>query len=76
MDIKRILTSVLGLPLIIVIFVFGNETIIDILFAIVSLIGIREYFGAFEKGKKAKPIKWIGYLVALCIAVLRFFHLE
>ena len=76
MDIKRILTSVLGLPLIIVIFVFGNETIIDILFAIVSLIGIREYFGAFEKGKKAKPIKWIGYLVALSIAVLRFFHLE
>lgn len=76
MDIKRILTSVLGLPLIIVIFVFGNETIIDIVFAIVSLIGIREYFGAFEKGKKAKPIKWIGYLVALSIAVLRFFHLE
>ena len=76
MDIKRVLTSVLGLPLVIVILVFGNETIIDIFFAIVALIAIREYFGAFEKSKKAKPVKWIGYLIAISIAVLRLFHLE
>lgn len=76
MDIKRVLTSVLGLPLVIVILVFGNETIIDIFFAIVALIAIREYFGAFEKSKKAKPVKWIGCLIAISIAVLRLFHLE
>ena len=37
---------------------------------------MQEYFGAFEKSKKAKPIKWIGNLVALSIAVLRLFHVE
>lgn len=37
---------------------------------------MQEYFGAFEKSKKAKPIKWIGNLIALSIAVLRLFHVE
>lgn len=76
MDIKRILTSVLGLPLIIAIIVLGNTIVIDIFFAIVAIIAIKEYFDAFEKGGKAKPIKWIGYVVAGSIAVLRFFHLQ
>lgn len=76
MDIKRLLTTVLGLPAVIAILVFGNTTIIDIFFAIVAVIAISEYFSAFEKSKKAKPIKWIGYIIALSIAVLRLFHLE
>ncbi len=76
MDIKRVLTSILGLPLIAVILVFGNSTVVDIFFAIVALIAIREYFGAFEKGRRAKPIKWIGYLVAISISVLRLFHMQ
>lgn len=76
MDIKRVLTSVLGLPLVIAILVFGNTIVIDIFFAIVALISIKEYFGAFEKGGNAKPIKWLGYIVALSIAILRRFHLQ
>ncbi len=76
MDVKRVLTSVFGLPLIIAIMVFGNETIIDIFFAIIAIIAIQEYFSAFEKSKKAKPIKWIGYLVAASIAILRLFHMQ
>lgn len=76
MDVKRVLTAVLGLPLIVALMIFGNETIIDIFFAIVALIAIQEYFGAFEKGKRAKPIRWIGYLIAISIAVLRLFHLK
>lgn len=76
MDIKRLLTTVLGLPAVIAILVFGNNTIIDIFFAIVAVIAIHEYFSAFERSKKAKPIKWIGYIVALSLAVLRLFHLE
>ncbi len=76
MDIKRFLTSVLGFPIVILILVFGNETVIDVFFAIVALIAMKEYFEAFEKNKKAKPIKWIGYLIAISIAILRFFHLE
>ncbi len=76
MDIKRILTSVIGLPAVIAIIVYGNTTVIDIFFALVALIAIKEYYNAFEKGKKAKPIKWIGYVVALSISVLRIFHLQ
>jgi len=76
MDIKRVLTSVLGLPLVIAIIVFGNTTVIDIFFGIVALLGIKEFYDAFEKGENAKPIRWIGYLVALSISVLRLFHLQ
>ena len=76
MDLKRILTSVLGLPAVIAIIVFGNTIVVDIFFAIIAMIAINEYFNAFEKGKTAKPIKWIGYIIALSLAVLRFFHLQ
>jgi len=76
MDIKRILTTVLGFPLIVAIMIFGNENVIDVFFAAVALIAIQEYFGAFEKGRRAKPIKWIGYLAAISIAVLRLFHMQ
>lgn len=76
MDIKRILTTVIGFPLIVAIMIFGNENVIDVFFAVVALIAIQEYFGAFEKGKKAKPIKWIGYLAAMSISVLRIFHMQ
>ncbi len=74
MDTKRVLTTLLGFPLIVAIIEYGNSALVDFFFAIVAIIAIKEYFGAFEKGKKAKPIRWIGYLVALSIAFLRFFH--
>lgn len=74
MDIKRFLTATIGLPAIILIIVLGNTTVIDIFFALISIIAISEYFGSFEKSKKAKPIKWIGYLVCISIATLRLFH--
>lgn len=76
MDIKRVLTTVIGLPLIMVLLIFGNAVVIDGFFAIVAIIAIKEYYDAFEKGKKARPIKWIGYLVSISIAVLRYFHLQ
>ena len=42
MDIKRVLTSVLGLPCVIAILILGNNIVIDIFFAIVALISIKE----------------------------------
>ena len=44
MDFKRILTALFGLPLVILIIIFGNNTVIDIFFAIVAIIAIKEYF--------------------------------
>ena len=37
---------------------------------------LKSIFGAFEKSKKAKPIKWVGYLVSASIAILRIFHTQ
>ena len=76
MDIKRVLTSVLGLPAVIAIILFGNSLVIDIFFAIIALISLKEFFDAFEKGGNAKPIRWVGYIIAMSIAVLRLFHLK
>lgn len=76
MDIKRILTTVLGLPAVIAILIFGNTIVIDIFFGIIAFISIKEFYDAFEKGKTARPIRWIGYLISISIAVLRMFHLE
>lgn len=38
MNVKRVLTTVLGLPFIILILVFGNNTVIDIFFAVVAIL--------------------------------------
>lgn len=57
MKLQRILTGVIGLPIVALILIFGNKYIIDVLFAIVALISIHEYFSAIEK--QYKPIKWL-----------------
>lgn len=44
MDIKRVLTTVLGLPIIILIIVFGNNNIVDVFFSIVALIRYTRIF--------------------------------
>lgn len=60
MDLKRILTTVLGLPLVIIVFLLGNKLVIGLLILIVSMICMNEYFGAVKK--VSKPIQWVGYL--------------
>lgn len=57
MKMKRILTGVIGLPIVALILAFGNKYIIDVVFAIVALISIHEYFSAIEK--QYKPAKWM-----------------
>ena len=60
MDLKRILTTILGLPLVVIIFLLGNSWVIGLLILIVSIICMNEYFGAAKK--VSKPIQWVGYL--------------
>lgn len=68
MKLKRILTGVIGLPIVALILIFGNIYIIDILFSIVAIIALHEYFNAFKENNK--PVKWIGYISCVLIAVL------
>jgi len=68
MNISRITSALLGMPLVILILVFGNIYVVDIAFAIIAAISLHEFLKCFEG--KAKPIIWIGYFAAAFIAVM------
>lgn len=69
MDWKRLSSAILGLPMVIIVLIFGNKYLIDIAMAIVAIISLQEYFNAFSK---YKPIKWIAYLLAGLISLVHF----
>jgi len=69
MDIKRVTSALLGLPIVMIIILLGNKYVIDVALSIVAIISLHEYYNAFNK---YKPIKWIGYLSAFLIC---FIHL-
>ena len=68
MKLKRILSGIIGLPIVALILILGNIFVIDAFFAIVALIAIHEYFNSFKE--KHKPVKWIGYMSCILIAFL------
>ena len=68
MDIKRITSVLLGFPLVVIILTFGNKYIVDIFLAFVAMLGMQEYFNAVSK--ESKPVKWIGYLSCISIALI------
>ncbi len=68
MNIKRVLTTVIGLPIIIAILIFADKCIIDALVAIVACIAVYEYTKAVSQ--KAKVISWIPYLFAISLCFL------
>mgnify|MGYP004505982207 CR=1 FL=1 len=70
MDLKRVLTTVLGLPIVALLFVLGNQYVIGVAVLVASIICMHEYFGAVTK--VAKPIKWIGYMSNLYIVGAMF----
>ena len=74
MDFKRIATIVLGLPIVVIFLVFANKYMVDVLFALVAIISMYEYFKAFKE--KANPVKWIGYVFAMIIAFIHIIPIE
>lgn len=68
MDIKRIMSGLLGFPLVVIIFIIGNRFVVDIAMTIIAILAMDEYFNAISK--VAKPVKWIGYVSCLSIACL------
>ena len=68
MNLKRILTGLIGFPIVALILVYGNKYVIDLIFTIVAEISIYEYFHTISK--KYKPVKYLGYLTALLIAFI------
>lgn len=68
MDIKRITSALLGFPLVVIILAFGNTYVVDIFLALIAMLGMQEYFNAVSK--EAKPVRWIGYISCLSIALI------
>ncbi len=68
MNVKRITTSLLGFPLVVIILLLGNKIVVDIALAIIAVLAISEYFNAVEK--VAKPVRWVGYASCLSIALI------
>ncbi len=68
MKLKRILTGIIGMPIVALILIFGNIYVIDVLFSVVAMVSMYEYLSIF-KGRY-KPVKWIAYLLCLLIAFI------
>ena len=68
MDIKRITSILLGFPLVVIILTFGNKYVVDICLAGIAMLSMQEYFNAISKD--AKPVRWIGYLSCIFIALI------
>lgn len=75
MSFKRLLTGIIGFPIVLAVLVLGNKYTIDILMAVVSIFAIYEYSKCAKK-KNINVISWLGYLTSLLIAVLHLFPQE
>ena len=74
MDVKRVTSALLGFPLVLVILLIGNKYIVDAALAIIAIFSIDEYFKAISK--VAKPVRWVGYLSCLSIALIHVIRPE
>ena len=68
MDIKRITSILLGVPLVVILLTLGNKFVVDICLAFIAMLAMQEYFNAISKD--AKPVRWIGYVSCLFIALI------
>lgn len=68
MNIKRLITAMVGLPVVILLITLGNVYIIDTVIAIIAVIAMYEYSICIKR--EAKFISWIGYLSAISIALI------
>ena len=74
MDIKRILTSLIGLPLVILLMTFGTPQVISFAIMIIAIICMYEYFNVIKK--ICKPIQWVGYLCTILIFVISLVKID
>lgn len=66
MDVKRILSGIVGLPLVAILLIFGNKYVIDVFIAIIAMMSMYEYITSGKQ--KVNIIKSISYISVLAIA--------
>ena len=74
MNIKRITSGLLGFPLVLVILLIGNKYVVDVALSLIALLAMDEYLNAISK--VSKPVKWLGYLSCLSIALMHLIPSE
>ena len=72
MSITRVITGVIGLPIVALVLIFGNQILIDIAFAVIAAMSFHEYAHAFRITNKANPLTCLGYLSCILIALMHF----
>lgn len=70
MNLKRVLSALIGFPIVMLFFILGDVYLIDVVIAILAIASVYEYLKCFKKNNKAKPIEWICYIVCLIIPFL------
>ncbi|MBQ3409318.1 MAG: phosphatidate cytidylyltransferase [Clostridia bacterium] len=70
MNLKRIISGVVGVPIAALIFIFANVYVMDTIIAVLAIISVYEYTKCFKRAKKAKPIAWISYISCLILPLL------
>ena len=74
MNMKRVTSSLLGFPLVLLVLLIGNKHVVDVALAIIAMIAMDEYFNAVKK--VAKPVRWVGYVSCIGIALVHLIPLE
>lgn len=74
MNIKRILTALIGFPLVVLLLIFGNKYAISIVLNAIALICMYEYFRVIAK--VAHPIKWVGYFSTAIITIASILNFQ
>lgn len=54
---KRIISGLLGFPIVAIILIFGNKYVIDIMFSIVAIFCIHEFYQSFKPD--SHPVEWV-----------------
>lgn len=67
-NMKRILSGVIGFPLVVLLFAFSNKYIIDAFMAIIAIRSFYEYTKSCKE--KVNIISWVGYVACAFIAFI------
>ena len=76
MDFKRIITTIVGLPLVAVILIFGNKYLVDVIISLIAIMSLHEYFHSFKEQEQKRDLRWIAYIAALSIAFIHIIPSE
>ena len=68
MKLKRMLSGLIGFPIVALIFIYANTYIIDAFIAVISIVAMYEYLKCLSVDYK--PVKWIAYIPCLLIPFL------